>query len=308
MRDESRRAGVPPAGVARLARLRSRCRPGRPATAAGTAALLLLLACAHVSTPTFIEGPQGKLRVDDGGSGSGIPVLFVHGNGANHNQWRYQLAHVRSARRAVAFDLRGMGESEPPRNGDYSVKAMTDDVQAVADALHLRRFVIVGHSYGGSVVAAYAAAHPERVAGVVFADSAGNVKIKDEAANAFMAALQKDKEKFVRSWFGPILTAASQAVKDEVFASTDKTPATVLGSALMGLRQVDTVAAVNAYPGPKLAIAAAPIANPTSLHKQIPSLPVEEMQGVSHWLMLDKPEQFNAILDHFLIRIDASGG
>ncbi len=286
MKDD-RRAGVPPAG---------------------TAALLLFLSCAHVSWPRFIDGPQGKLRVDDGGVSHGVPVLFVHGNGANHNQWRHQLAHVRPTRHAVAFDLRGMGESDPPRNGDYSVKGMIDDVQAVADALGLRRFVIVGHSYGGSIVAAYAAAHPERVAGVVFADSAGNVKIKDEAASAFLAALQKEKEKFVRSWFGPILADASQAVKDEVFASVDKTPANVLGSALMGLRQVDTVAAVNAYPGPKLAIAAAPIANPTSLHKQILSLPVEEMQGVSHWLMLDKPDQFNAILDHFLIRIDASGG
>ena len=120
----------------------------------------------------------GSLRVDDGGSGPGIPILFVHGNGANHNQWRHQLEHLRKTRRAVAFDLRGMGESDVPRNGDYSVDGMADDVHAVADALHLRRFVIVGHSYGGPVVADYAAKHPERVAGVVFADAGGNVKIE----------------------------------------------------------------------------------------------------------------------------------
>ncbi|HSP16145.1 MAG TPA: alpha/beta hydrolase [Thermoanaerobaculia bacterium] len=269
-------------------------------------AFFLFVSCAHGSSAPFIDGPQGKLRVDDGGSGRGVPVLFVHGNGANRTQWRYQLAHVRSSRRAVAFDLRGMGESEPARNGDYSVPAMVSDVQAVADALHLKRFVIVGHSYGGAVVAAYAAAHPERLAGVVFADSAGNIKITDDVADAFLKALRADKSKFVRSWFAPILTNASEAVQAEVFASEDKTPADVLAGALMGLRSVDTVASVNAYQGPKVAIAAAPIAGPSSLHRQVPGLRTVEMQGVSHWLMLDKPDEFNKILDSFLAEIDAS--
>ena len=129
-------------------------------------ALLLFVACAHTS-PQFVKGPQGRLRVDDGGSGRGVPVLFVHGNGASRVQWRHQLEHLRPSRRAVAFDLRGMGESELARNHDYSIDAMTDDVQAVADALQLRRFVIVGHSFGGNVVAAYVAKHPDRVAAVV---------------------------------------------------------------------------------------------------------------------------------------------
>jgi pimeloyl-ACP methyl ester carboxylesterase len=265
---------------------------------------LLLTSCAHM-TPRFIEGPQGKLRVDDGGSGSGVPVLFVHGNGANHAQWRYQFAHLRPTRRAVAFDLRGMGESDAPKNGDYSVAAMTDDVQAVADALHLRRFVIVGHSYGGAVVAAYIAKHPERVAGVVFADAAGNVKITDDVASSFTAALRADKDKVVRQWFAPILVNASDAVKEEVFSSVSKTPADALASALMGMRSLDAVHAVESFPGPKLAIAAAANENPTALHMQVPTLRVVKMDRVSHWLMLDKPDEFNRILDDFLREVDA---
>src|SRR5258708_36324890 len=105
--------------------------------------------------PAFVNGPRGQLHVDDGGSGSGVPVLFVHGNSGNLNQWRAQLDHVRQSRRAVAFDLRGMGMSDVPRHRGYSINAMVDDVQALTDTLHLRRFVIVGHSYGGSLGAAY---------------------------------------------------------------------------------------------------------------------------------------------------------
>jgi pimeloyl-ACP methyl ester carboxylesterase len=266
-------------------------------------ASVLLSACAHVTHTNFIEGPQGKLRVDDGGSGPGVPVLFVHGNGANHNQWRYQLAHVRRARRAVAFDLRGMGESGVARNGDYSVAAMADDVHAVANALHLNRFVIVGHSYGGAVVAEYAAKHPERVAGVVFADAAGNVKLTDEAAAKFLTALRANRDKVVRQWFAPILANASDSVKEEVFASVSKSDVDAFASALNGMRSFDAIKAVEAYPGPKLAIAASD--NPSSLHVQVPALRVVRIEGVSHWLMLDKPDEFNRILDGFLREIDS---
>jgi len=264
-------------------------------------ALLFVASCAP-----FINGPQGKLRVDDSGSGPGVPVLFVHGNGANHNQWRYQLAHLRPTRRAVAFDLHGMGESEIAKNGDYSIEAMSDDVQAVADALHLKRFVIAGHSYGGAVVASYIAKHPERVAGVVFADAAGNVKISDEAASSFINALRADKSRVVRQWYAPILVNASDAVKDEVFTSVANTPVDAFANALMGMRSFDAVRAVESYRGPRLAIVAAANENPTSLHKQVPSLRAVKIEGVSHWLMLDKPEEFNRILDEFLGEVDAS--
>jgi len=249
---------------------------------------------------SFVRGPQGRLHVDDGGSGAAIPVLFVHGNGANLEQWRAQLDHLRPSRRAVAFDLRGMGKSDLPANGDYSVAGMADDVQAVADALHLQKFVIVGHSFGGAVVAMYAAKHPERVAGVVFADAAGNVSISDEQAQKFFVKMRADKNKFVRAWFAPILKGSSPAVQNAVFESEDKTPVDVIASALDGMRHIDMRALVDAYHGPKIAIAAADIESPSSLHMQIPDLPVQKIHGTGHWLMMDKPDEFNRILDEFL--------
>src|ERR1700730_5197264 len=121
--------------------------------------ILLLTSCAvrlprpHLVPRAYIQGPQARLHVDEGGRGAGVPVVFVHGNGANLTQWRAQLDHVRKGRYAVAYDLRGMGRSEPARNGDYSVAAMADDLDAVVTEVGLRRFVLVGHSYGGAVVA-----------------------------------------------------------------------------------------------------------------------------------------------------------
>ncbi|HYS55823.1 MAG TPA: alpha/beta hydrolase [Thermoanaerobaculia bacterium] len=254
--------------------------------------------------PSFVNGPQGRLHVDDGGRGSAVPVLFVHGNTGNLTQWRAQLDHVRQSRRAVAFDLRGMGQSETARNGDYSIKAMADDVEAVVDALQLRHFVIVGHSYGGTVVAAYAAGHPDRVAGVVFADSAGNVKIDPKQANAFLDRIRADKDAVVPQWFAPILKGSRGEVKNAVLESTRHTPADVIAGALGGLLDVDMRQFLAAYRGPRIAIAAADIESPASLHVQFPDIPVKKIRGTGHWLMMDKPDAFNALLDEFLAIVD----
>ncbi len=255
---------------------------------------------------TSIQGPQGRLHVEDGGRGSLVPVLFVHGNGANLTQWRAQLDHLRLTRRAVAFDLRGMGQSDVPADGDYSVSAMVDDVQSVADALHLKRFVIVGHSYGGTVVGAYAARHPERVAGVVFADASGTVKFTDEAAAKFLTALRADKDGFTHRWFAPILKSSTPQVQEAVFASVHATPVDAFASALEGMRHVDPAKMLAGYHGPRIAIAAADIEGPTSLHIEFPELKATRIAGTGHWLMLDKPEEFNRALDDFLATVDAA--
>ena len=258
---------------------------------------ILVVACAH-ATPS----PRG-LHIDDGGRGDAVPVLLVHGNGGNLTQWSAQLAHLRRSRRAVAFDLRGMGRSAAPADGDYSLAAMVSDVDVVADAVGLRRFVIVGHSYGGAVVTAYAAKHPERVAGVVLADAAGNVRLSPEQAQRFLDALRKDKDAVIGPWFGAILKPSGEAVRKAVLESAHNTPADALAGALQGLPGVDLTPFVAAYHGPRLAIAASDIESPASFHKQFPDVPVKKIAGAGHWLMMDKPDEFNAMLDEFLATI-----
>ena len=147
---------------------------------------------ADTATRRAVPGPVSRLRVDDGGASDRTPVVFVHGNGASLTHWSEALAHVRASRRAVALDLRGNGESQPVREARYGVEDVAQDVGAVADALGLGRFVLVGHSYGGSVVGAYAAAHPERVAGLLLVDPAGDVtQAPADALDRYVARLEE---------------------------------------------------------------------------------------------------------------------
>ncbi len=144
------------------------------------------------------------------------------------------------------------------------------------------------------------------MAGVVFADAGGNIEISDEQARAFFSELRKDKDAFIRQWYAPILKPSGETVRNAVYASVHNTPVDVFAAALDTLRFIDMRALLNAYHGPQLAIAAADIENPASLHVQFPDLPVKKIRGAGHWLMMDKPDEFNALLDEFLAPISSS--
>lgn len=62
----------------------------------------------------------------------------------------------------------------------------------------------------------------------------------------------------------------------------------------------DPAPAMTKYAGPKLSIKTAMDAVPFALDKQVADLPVKSIAGTSHWIHLDKPDEFNAILDKFL--------
>lgn len=115
----------------------------------------------------IIQGPVGRLVATTAGKG-GLPVLFVHGIRGNRTQWAALQAHL--GQLTVAFDLRGLGESDPDPEGRYRFQDFAEDVGAVAEGLGLGSFVLVGHGFGCVVAGEYAANHPGRVAGLVLAE------------------------------------------------------------------------------------------------------------------------------------------
>ena len=67
-----------------------------------------------------------------------------------------------------------MGQTPAGPRGGYEEGA--EDVQAIVDFMGLERFVLAGHSWGGAVVGHYAALHPERLAGLVYLEAAGDMR------------------------------------------------------------------------------------------------------------------------------------
>ncbi|MGH7454888.1 MAG: alpha/beta fold hydrolase, partial [bacterium] len=199
----------------------------------------------------WINGAASRLFVDRGGHGD-LPVIMVHSLAGNTTQWQAQLDYLRKTRLAIAFDMRGHGQSDLARDHDYSLEAMAQDLATVVDSLGLKKFILVGHSYGGGVVAVYAGHHPDKVAGLLFVDPIGDGrKAPQEEIRPFMAALRSEAyAETIEAYWRSILTNADSAVVQAVIASLRKTPKEAVLDALESVFAFDPAAALKSYRGP----------------------------------------------------------
>jgi pimeloyl-ACP methyl ester carboxylesterase len=261
---------------------------------------------------TRVTGPAGALAVDDGGHrgerGGALPVVFVHSLAGNLSQWAKQLEHLRPTRRAVAFDFRGHGQSERPKDGDYSITGMADDIAAVADTLGLARFVLVGHSMGGGVALTYAGAHPERVAGLLLVDPIGDGKqIPAAETKSLLAKLDSNYDTTIREYWAGI-AGPDSAVRERLLADLRATPRETVVPAFRDVLQFDPDPALARFQGPLLSIVTPYNDQPFSLHRLGRGFPHRVVQGTGHWIQLDKPEEFNHLLDEFLETTNSVSG
>jgi proline iminopeptidase len=135
------------------------------------------------ATPAAPSGP-GKTFMKNGvtiwyevrGGATGRPLVMVNGGpGFDHT---YVLCSdawdaIAKTRRVVFYDQRGNGRSSPLKKGQSCTLAdQIADLDALRAQLGVETFDLLGHSWGGFLVMAYAARHPERVARLIIADSA----------------------------------------------------------------------------------------------------------------------------------------
>jgi pimeloyl-ACP methyl ester carboxylesterase len=254
-------------------------------------------------TSAGVTGPAGLLAVDDGGQG-GIPVVFVHSTAGSSAHWSHQLAHLRPARRAVALDLRGHGRSDPPWTGDYSIISMAADVQAVVEALDIPRFVLVGHSLGGGVALTYAGAHPDRIAGLLLLDPIGDgTQYPAGEVQGFLGKLESDYTGTIEGYWDQI-AGPDRSVRARLRSDLRATPRETVVGAFRAAMQFDPHPVLGRYSGPILSIVTPQNNEPFSLHRLGRGFPHRIVEGTGHWIQLDKPDEFNRLLDKFLTEVE----
>lgn len=110
------------------------------------------------------------LKVETGGSGE--PILFLHGFPESHRTWRHQMASLARDFHVIAPDQRGFGGSDKPAGVEnYAPEKAVDDVFALADALGIARFTLVGHDWGGAIAWLAAIRDPARIARLVIVNA-----------------------------------------------------------------------------------------------------------------------------------------
>lgn len=240
----------------------------------------------------------------DEGIGS-LPVIFVHSLAGNTQQWSAQFNHIQETRRAIALDLRGHGQSAKPANGVYAIEAMAQDIQTVVDQLGIERFVLVGHSMGASVAGAYAGAHPEQVAGLLLADPSGDsTQMPVEEVHQYLGALESEAyTNVIEGYWKQILSGATETTERKVLQDLHSTSKETVVGVFRELFKYNPVPALESFKKPKLSVITSQNENPIALHNLVSDLPHQKITGTGHWLQLDKPEEFNWIMDDFLASI-----
>jgi pimeloyl-ACP methyl ester carboxylesterase len=96
-------------------------------------------------------------------TGTGPLILFLHGFPEFWYAWKNQLTDFGSDHHAVALDMRGFNLSDKPTDvAQYRLSVLVEDINAFTAHLSLgKKFILVGHDWGGFVAWAFASAHPE---------------------------------------------------------------------------------------------------------------------------------------------------
>lgn len=111
-----------------------------------------------------------NLRFVEWGSPEKPAIVMLHGLRSYAHTWEPVALPLLDHWRIVALDQRGRGRSDWDPKGDYYTEDYVRDLEALADHLALRRFVLLGHSMGGANAFVYAARHSDRVAALVVED------------------------------------------------------------------------------------------------------------------------------------------
>ena len=141
-------------------------------TAAISAASLEARAAAFVSREVRFVQHVVSFREAGESRAHTLPVVLLHGIGSGAASWVQQLEALGATRRVLAWDAPGYGTSSPLADASPLAAAYAKRLAGWLDALGLARCVLVGHSLGAIMAGAFAAAHPQRVAGLLLVSPA----------------------------------------------------------------------------------------------------------------------------------------
>jgi len=248
-------------------------------------------------------------------SGSGLPLLMLHGFPLDHGMWARQ-EPLAEHLRLIVPDQRGFGGSAGP--GPKSMEQLADDAVALLDALHVTEpAVVCGLSMGGYVAQHVAARHPDRVAALVLVDTRLEADTPDVRAGRVDLAAKVGRigQRIVAEAMVPRLLATSAeargapdrvAIEAELQRTIEAQPVATIQAALAALGdRPDMTDAMRRLRAPALLVVGAEdaLTPPACMEKAeqlIPDARLLVVPRAGHMTPLEAPGVFNAAVLEFL--------
>jgi pimeloyl-ACP methyl ester carboxylesterase len=272
--------------------------------------VLLVAATAAAQNPanTQSESRQTSLdgmRIHYQSYGKGREALvLIHGWSCNLDFWRDLVPDLKKRSRVIAIDLPGHGQSDKPQL-TYTMDLFARAVDAVLRDAGVKRAVLVGHSMGTPVARQFYRKYPKKTLAIVIVDGAlrpfGDKQILDRLIAALRGPNYREAgTQMLGGMGGPQL---SPELKERIQASFLNTPQHVLVSAMEGMVD-NSIWGQDKINVPVLAILAkSPFwaADTEQFYRGIaPKLEFQMWEGVGHFLMMEKPKEFDEAVIAFL--------
>lgn len=275
-----------------------------------TRVFFIFVALVFATTTAFAADGESQYAKLDGarihyksyGKGSEALVL-VHGWTCNLDNWRDQIPDLSKRNRVIALDLPGHGQSDKPQIA-YTMDLFANAIDAVMRDAKVERAVIAGHSMGTPVARQFYRKYPQKTIAIIIVDGGLRPFGTKEMRDGFVAAFRSPGYKEAgEQMFAQMMGKLAAAEQERVKTSFANTPQFVLVSAMEDMNK-ETLYGPDKINVPVFAVLAkAPFWPPDTeqfLRGLAPDLELQWWEGVGHFLMMEKPKQFNDAAIAFL--------
>jgi len=222
-------------------------------------------------------------------------LLFIHGAGGNHEIWEYQMKFFSDA---IAIDLPGHGVGVGKRTIDEYV----EDVKKFCDERGLKNIVTVGHSMGGAIVQKFALDHPEYLKAIVLVCTGAKLRVTPIILEAIQKNYAQAIELITRLAFSSKATSETKEKATEEMRSIS--PEVTYGD-FEACDKFNIMDRLKEIKVPTLIVCGSedqltPVKYSEYLKNNIPNSKLEIIADAGHMVMLEKPKEFNRILEKFI--------
>lgn len=258
---------------------------------------------------------QGK-KIDYATAGTGLPLLLLHAFPLNQSMFDPQMAALSKASQVIVLNVPGIGRSEA---GPVSMDGIADIAAALLEELKIPSAVVGGVSMGGYAAFSFARRYPERLLGLILADTraapdtpearlARKTSVEFVLQNGSAAFAKQSLPKFVGETTARTNPEVLEVVRKMIEAAPPRVIAELL-EALAGRR--DSRDLLPSIKVPTLVLCGSedtltPAKEAREWSAKIPSAEFVEIDGAGHLANLEKPQTFNAAVLKFLAKLKTS--
>jgi pimeloyl-ACP methyl ester carboxylesterase len=261
---------------------------------------LLLTGCASnqlsLRHDVALSFDSERIAYDVVGKGK-TTLIFIHGWSCDGRYWQKQISVFAKEYKVITVD-----------RSNLSMLSFAKDVKAIVDKENIDRSILIGHSMGGGVIAEAARLMPEKVVGIVAIDTLQNVaeRISQSVIDEMVKLFEADFKSAAQNFVSPMFPKATDQqlvnwVKEDMSSAPKEIALNafrnylgqyVSGEAAIVFKDITIpVVSINARLWPTAA---------EENRRHIKNYQLFYIEETGHFPMLEKPEEFNMLLEKAL--------